>query len=92
MVSQVNGIEVTLTASEAEALLLEGNLIKRFDPRFNVVFKDDKSYPYILITRDHDFPQLFKHRGAQKRKGWYFGPFASGSAVTETLWSQGSLV
>jgi excinuclease ABC subunit C len=65
--------------------LLEANLIQRFMPPFNVLLRDDKSYPYILITRDHDYPQLLKHRGGKNRKGWYFGPFASAGAVNETI-------
>ena len=85
MVAQVRNLEIVTTRTEAEALLLEANFIQRFAPPFNVLLRDDKSYPYILITRDHEFPQLMKHRGAQNRKGWYFGPFASGAAVTETL-------
>jgi excinuclease ABC subunit C len=85
MVAQIRSLEVVTTRTEAEALLLEANFIQRFSPPFNVLLRDDKSYPYILITRDHDFPQLAKHRGAQNRKGWYFGPFASSGSVTETL-------
>ncbi len=85
MVSLVENFEVTVTRTEAEALLLEANYIQRFLPPFNILLRDDKSYPYILITKDHDYPLMMKHRGAQKRKGWYFGPFASGAAVTETL-------
>ena len=85
MVAAAKSLEITVTRTEAEALLLEANYIQRFMPPFNILMRDDKSYPYILITRDHDFPQILKHRGAKKRKGWYFGPFASGGAVTETL-------
>ncbi len=85
MVAQVQGLEIVLTHTESEALLLEANLIQKLMPPFNVLLRDDKSFPFILITRNHDFPQLTKHRGAKKRKGDYFGPFASGSAVTETL-------
>lgn len=85
MVAQVRQMEIVVTHTETEALLLEANLIQRFMPPFNVLLRDDKSYPYILLTRDHAFPQLLKHRGAQQRKGSYFGPFASGGAVTETL-------
>src|SRR3984957_3608463 len=85
MIAQTRGLEIVVTHTETEALLLEANFIQRFAPPFNVLLRDDKSYPYILITKDHDFPQLFKHRGAQNRKGWYFGPFASSGAVTETL-------
>ena len=85
MVAQTRNMEIVVTRTEAEALLLEANLIQRFMPPFNILFRDDKSYPYILITRDHDFPAMVKHRGSQIRKGWYFGPFASGAAVTATL-------
>ncbi len=85
MVAQTGGMEIVVTRTEAEALLLEASLIQRFMPPFNILFRDDKSYPYIVITRDHDFPQLLKHRGAQTRKGWYFGPFASGGSVDETI-------
>jgi excinuclease ABC subunit C len=85
MVAQIRNLEIVTTRTEAEALLLEANFIQRFLPPFNVLLRDDKSYPYILITKDHEFSQLTKHRGAQNRKGWYFGPFASGAAVTETL-------
>ena len=73
------------TASETEALLLESNLIKRMKPRYNVSYRDDKSFPNILLRRDHDFPQLLKHRGAKSTKGVYFGPFASAGAVARTL-------
>lgn len=85
MVAQTRGMEIVVTHTEVEALLLEANLIQRFMPPFNVLLRDDKSFPYIVITKDHDFPQLGKHRGAKTRKGQYFGPFASGGAVTETL-------
>ena len=73
------------TASEIEALLLESNLIKRLKPRYNVSYRDDKSFPNILLREDHPFPQLLKHRGAKSTKGVYFGPFASAGAVTRTL-------
>src|SRR5271169_2094480 len=73
------------TASETEALLLESNLIKRLKPRYNVSYRDDKSFPNILLREDHAFPQLLKHRGAKTTKGVYFGPFASAGAVTRTL-------
>jgi excinuclease ABC subunit C len=85
MVAQTRGMEIVVTHTEVEALLLEANLIQRFMPPFNVLLRDDKSFPYILITRDHPFPQLMKHRGGKSRKGDYFGPFASGGAVSETL-------
>jgi excinuclease ABC subunit C len=78
-------MEFVTTATEADALLLEANFIKRFKPPFNVLMRDDKSFPYILIARDHDAPPLIKHRGARQRKGDYFGPFASPSAVNRTI-------
>src|SRR6476646_8883869 len=73
------------TASETDALLLESNLIKRLKPRYNVSYRDDKSFPNILLREDHSFPQLLKHRGARTTKGLYFGPFASAQAVGRTL-------
>lgn len=85
MVANTRNMEIVVTNTEAEALLLEVNLIRQYTPPYNIVFRDDRSYPYILITRDHDFPQLTKHRGGRERKGWYFGPFASAGAVAETL-------
>ena len=85
MVAQITGVEIVVTRTESEALLLEANFIQRLMPPFNILLRDDKSYPYILITRDHDYPQIAKHRGAKNRKGWYFGPFASSGAVTETI-------
>jgi excinuclease ABC subunit C len=85
MIADTAGMEFVTTATEIEALLLEANLIKRLKPRFNVVLRDDKSFPFILIARDHDFPQILKHRGARNRKGDYFGPFASAGAVGHTI-------
>jgi len=85
MILLTSDMEFITTATEADALLLEANLIKRFKPRFNVVLRDDKSFPYILIARDHDIPQLVKHRGSRNRKGDYYGPFASAGAVNRTL-------
>jgi excinuclease ABC subunit C len=85
MVAETAQLEVVTTHSEVEALLLESNLIKRLRPRYNVLLRDDKSFPSILITRDHPWPQLTKHRGARGRRGHYFGPFASAGAVNETL-------
>jgi len=85
MVSLTQDMLFVHTHTEAEALLLESNLIKKFKPRYNVLLRDDKSFPYLLITADHDFPVLTKHRGAQKIKGSYFGPFASGGAVNRTI-------
>ena len=78
-------MEFVTTATETEALLLEANLIKQLRPRYNVLLRDDKSFPYILLTGDHEAPQLVKHRGARKRKGDYFGPFASVWAVNRTI-------
>lgn len=85
MVRQVAAVEVTTTHTEAEALLLEANLIKRLQPPFNVLLKDDKSFPYILVARDHPYPSITKHRGARDVPGEYFGPFASTGAVHVTL-------
>ena len=73
------------TETETEALLLEQNLIKQLKPRYNVLLRDDKSFPNILVTMDHDFPQAKKHRGSKKGKGVYFGPFASAGSVNRTL-------
>jgi excinuclease ABC subunit C len=85
MVSETAAMEFVTTHTEAEALLLEANLIKRYGPRYNILLRDDKSFPSILVTGDHAFPQILKHRGARTRKGDYFGPFASVWAVNETL-------
>jgi excinuclease ABC subunit C len=85
MISLTTTMEFVITASEAEALLLESNLIKKLKPRFNVLLRDDKSFPYILIAKDHPVAQLAKHRGARNRKGSYYGPFASASAVNNAI-------
>jgi excinuclease ABC subunit C len=85
MVSETITMEIVTTHTEAEALLLEANLIKRLKPRFNIVLRDDKSYPWLMLTEDHPFPQIAKHRGARVRKGSYFGPFASAWAVNQTV-------
>lgn len=85
MISATAGMEIITTATETEALLLEANLIKRLKPSCNVILRDDKSFPYILIARGHDAPQLVKHRGARKREGDYFGPFASAGDVNRTI-------
>lgn len=85
MISLTRTMEFVVTASETEALLLEANLIKRLKPRFNIILRDDKSFPHILIRADHEAPQALKHRGAKKTKGEYFGPFASAGAVERTL-------
>jgi excinuclease ABC subunit C len=85
MMPQVANVEITVTNTEAEALILEYNLIKRHKPRFNVVLRDDKSYPYIYVSTEHNFPRLQFHRGARKGKGRYFGPYPSTGAVRKTL-------
>src|SRR3954453_13310106 len=85
MVSETAALEIVVTATEAEALLLECNLIKRLMPRYNVLLRDDKSFPLIHITAGHDFPQLAKFRGARDKPGSFFGPFASAGAVNRTL-------
>ncbi|WP_116654585.1 excinuclease ABC subunit UvrC [Pelagibacterium sediminicola] len=85
MISATRSMEFVRTETEAAALLLEANLIKRLRPRFNVLLRDDKSFPYILIATEHEAPQLAKHRGARRRKGHYFGPFASAVAVDRTI-------
>lgn len=85
MVSETVSMEVVTTHTEAEALLLEANLIKRLKPRFNIVLRDDKSYPWLMLTEDHPYPQIAKHRGARARKGSYYGPFASAWAVNQTV-------
>lgn len=85
MVSETVTMEIVTTHTEAEALLLEANLIKRLRPRYNIVLRDDKSYPWLLLTKDHPFPQITKHRGAHTRKGGYYGPFASAWAVNQTV-------
>jgi excinuclease ABC subunit C len=85
MVADTTAMEIITTHTEAEALLLEANLIKRLKPRYNIVLRDDKSYPWLLLTGDHPYPQITKHRGAHARKGSYYGPFASAWAVNQTV-------
>lgn len=85
MLEQTIKLEYTVTSTEAEALLLESNLIKKLKPRYNILLRDDKSFPYIFIQRDHSYPQIRKHRGAQKESGNYYGPFPSAGSVNETL-------
>jgi excinuclease ABC subunit C len=85
MIADTAAMEFVTTKTEMEALLLEASLIKRLKPRYNVVLRDDKSFPFILISRNHAVPQILKHRGARNRKGDYFGPFASAGAVGRTI-------
>ena len=85
MVSEIHSVEVVITHTETEALLLESNLVKKVQPHYNVLLKDDKSFPYILLTKDHAYSRIAKHRGAHAIKGDYFGPFASILAVDETI-------
>ncbi|MDZ7896119.1 MAG: excinuclease ABC subunit UvrC [Sphingobium sp.] len=85
MVAQTRSMTIVTTNNEAEALLLEAQLIKRFRPAYNVLLRDDKSFPFILLREDHDYPRIQKHRGARKAKGRYYGPFASAGSVTRTI-------
>jgi excinuclease ABC subunit C len=85
MVAETAALEVVVTHTEVEALLLESNLIKRLMPRYNVLLRDDKSFPHILLTGDHPFPEVTKHRGARNRRGEYFGPFASAGSVNKAI-------
>jgi len=85
MVAQTRSMTIVTTGSEAEALLLEAQLIKKFRPAYNVLLRDDKSFPFILLRNDSDFPRITKHRGAQRIKGQYFGPFASAGSVNRTI-------
>lgn len=85
MVAQVAQVEIVVATSEVEALLIEAAEVKKLKPYYNILLKDDKSFPYLLMTADHPFPRITKHRGAQKIRGEYFGPFASVSALNQTL-------
>jgi excinuclease ABC subunit C len=85
MVAQTRSMTIVTTNTEAEALLLEAQLIKRYRPPYNVLLRDDKSFPFILLREDHAFPRVTKHRGARRAKGQYYGPFASAGSVTRTL-------
>src|SRR5437763_13394091 len=85
MVAQTRSMTIVTTRTEAEALLLEAQLIKRFRPAYNVLLRDDKSFPFIMLREDHAFPRVQKHRGARRIKGQYYGPFASAGSVTRTL-------
>ena len=84
MLSQTKKLEITTTTNESEALLLEANLIKKHRPKFNILLKDDKSFPYIFIS-DHEFPRIERHRGAKNKSGKYYGPFASSLAVNSAI-------
>lgn len=85
LMSQVDNIEITITSNENEALLLESNLIKQHHPRYNVLLRDDKSYPYLLLSVEDDFPRLDFHRGTKRKKGRYFGPYPNAGSVRENL-------
>ncbi len=85
MLALTNNLEIVTTSSEAEALLLEANLVKKFKPKFNILLRDDKSFPYIIIEKDCDWPQLSKHRGKKNKNGYYFGPFASAGSANWTI-------
>ncbi len=85
MVTETASMEIVVTTTEVEALLLESNYIKRLKPRYNILLRDDKSFPYVVVTEGHDYPQIVKHRGSRSLKGQYFGPFASAGAVNQTL-------
>jgi excinuclease ABC subunit C len=85
MVAGTAAMEIVTTHTEVEALLLEANLIKRLKPRYNILLRDDKSFPWLVLTANHPYPQLAKHRGAQTRKGAYFGPFASAGSVNQSV-------
>ena len=85
MVAETHSLEIITTRTEVAALLLESNLIKTLKPRYNILLRDDKSFPYIMVSGDHDYPQLAKHRGSRKRQAAWFGPFASARAVNRTI-------
>jgi len=85
MIKQINNIDITITQTENEALVLENRFIKEYKPKYNIIFRDDKSYPYIFLSTNHDYPRFLYHRGSLKGKGKYFGPFPSAGAVKKTL-------
>jgi len=85
LVSHIHDMQFAITQTEGEALILENNLIKEFKPRYNILLRDDKSYPYIFVSTKHDFPRIGFHRGAKKAAGQYFGPYPSAGAVRESL-------
>ena len=85
MISNVKKIEINITNSEIEALLLESNLIKKYEPKFNILLKDDKSFSSIYLSTDHDYPQITTHRGKKNKNGEYFGPFTSKFSINKTI-------
>ena len=85
MLSQTRKIEITTTSNESEALLLEANLIKKYKPKFNILLRDDKSFPFIYIGNKDKWPQITKHRGKKNKDGFYFGPFASAGSANWTI-------
>ena len=85
LMAQVQDVKIIITSNENEALLLENNLIKKLRPRYNILLRDDKSYPYLFFSADSDFPRLDIHRGPKRNKGHYFGPFPNAGSVQETL-------
>ena len=85
MISQLSKIEFLVAETEAQALLLEANLINTISPKYNILLKDDKSFPYVAIEESHSFPRISKYRGSKKEKGSYYGPFASVQAVNEAI-------
>ena len=85
MLSQTFKLEITTTANESEALLLEANLIKKYKPKFNILLKDDKSFPFIFIGKEDKWPRVTKHRGKKDKEGFYFGPFASAGTANWTI-------
>ena len=85
LVSHIKKIEFTVTFSESEALILENELIKKYQPHYNILLRDDKSYPYLHLTSDQEFPGIYFHRGARRKDGEYFGPFPDATAVKDSL-------
>ena len=85
MLSQTSKLEITITSNESEALLLEANLIKKFKPKFNILLRDDKSFPFIFIGNKDKWPQIKRHRGKKNKEGFFFGPFASAGSANWTI-------